>query len=83
VAVLGKGEMFGETAMVYNRPRNATMRAKTALDVVAMNREAFHELLGNLPGLSTNIETIMSARLGRSVGLDKEVAAAMSEKFKM
>jgi NADH dehydrogenase len=83
VAILGKGEMFGETAMVYNRPRNATMRAKTALDVVAMNREAFHELLGNLPGLSTNIETIMSARLGRSVGLDKEVAVAMSEKFKM
>jgi NADH dehydrogenase len=63
VAILGQGEMFGEAAMVYKRPRNATMCAKTALDVVVVNRQAFHELLGNLPGLNTSIETILSARM--------------------
>jgi NADH dehydrogenase len=83
VSILGQGEMFGEAAMVYNRPRNATMCAKTALDVVVVNREAFYELLGNLPGLNTSIEAIMSARMGRSVVLDREVTAAMDEKFRM
>lgn len=83
VATLTKGELFGEAALVDNQPRNATVRAQTALDLVVVNREAFHELLGNLPGLSDNIETIMSARLGRSVDLDKEVPGAMAEKVRM
>jgi NADH dehydrogenase len=83
VSILGKGEMFGETAMVYNRPRNATMCAQTALDVVVVNREAFYELLGNLPGLNASIEAIMSARMGRSIVLDKEVTVAMNEKFQI
>jgi hypothetical protein len=34
MATLSQGEMFGEAALVYNHPRNATVCAKTALDVV-------------------------------------------------
>jgi NADH dehydrogenase len=64
MATLSQGEMFGEAALVYNHPRNATVCAKTALDVVVVNRNAFHELLGYLPGLRGNIETVMSKRMG-------------------
>jgi CRP-like cAMP-binding protein len=51
VATLRSGEMFGEAALVSDHPRNASVHAVTALDAVVVNREAFHELLGNLPGL--------------------------------
>lgn len=80
VAALRTGEMFGEAALVSDYPRNASVRAVTALDVVVVNREAFHELLGNLPGLRGNVEQIMSARMGRSVDLHREVEMIMPSK---
>jgi CRP-like cAMP-binding protein len=79
IARLGRGELFGETALVHNDPRNATVSAVTALDVVVVDREAFHELLGNLPGLNGTLETIMSERMGRSVDLSHEAAKAMAD----
>jgi NADH dehydrogenase len=83
LATLGQGEMFGETALVCNRERNATVRAQTALDLVVVNREAFHELLGNLPGMSDTIQGIMSKRTGRTVDLCREVTGAMADKARM
>jgi len=83
VATLTKGDMFGEAALIGNHPRNATVQAQTALDLVAVNRESFHELLGNLPGLSDKIGTIMSERMGRSVDLGQEVPGAIAEKGRM
>jgi NADH dehydrogenase len=82
VAYLADGEMFGETALVCNSARNATVRSLTAVDVVVVSRPAFQELLTNLPGLSASIETIMSARTGRRVDLCGEVARAMDDKIK-
>ena len=83
LATLGRGEVFGETALVCNHGRNASVRAKTALDVVVVNREAFHELLGNLPGMSDTIQGIMSKRAGRDINLCKEVVEAMADKMRM
>jgi NADH dehydrogenase len=83
LATLGRGEVFGETALVCNHGRNASVRARTALDVVVVNREAFHELLGNLPGMSDTIQGIMSKREGRPIDLSKEVSEAMADKTRM
>jgi NADH dehydrogenase len=83
LATLGRGEVFGETALVCNHGRNASVRARTALDVVVVNREAFHELLGNLPGMSDTIQGIMTKRAGRSINLCKEVVEAMADKVRM
>ena len=83
LATLRHGEMFGEAALVSHHPRNATVRAQTALDLVVVNREAFSELLGNLPGLSNTIQSIMSKRMGRSVDLGQEVTGAMADKSRM
>jgi NADH dehydrogenase len=83
LATLGQGEMFGETALICNHQRSATVRAKSALDLVVVNREAFHELLGNLPGLNDTIQGIMSKRMSRSVDLCQEVTGAMADKTRM
>jgi NADH dehydrogenase len=62
LATLRDGEVFGEAALLTRQPRNATLRAATTLDVVAVSREAFHELLGHLPGVRQAIEEITKTR---------------------
>jgi CRP-like cAMP-binding protein len=71
--------MFGETALVCHHPRNATVQAQTALDVVVVNRDSFHELLRHLPGFGGNIEAVMKARMNRDVDLCREVIDTMTQ----
>jgi NADH dehydrogenase len=73
LATLRAGDVFGEAALISNQPRNATVRAETPLDVVAVARDAFRELLGNLPGLEGTMQNIMSARMGRTIDLGREM----------
>jgi NADH dehydrogenase len=79
VARLGPGEMFGETALICHHPRNATVHAHTALDLVVVNRDSFHELLRHLPGFGGNIEAVMKARMSREIDLCREVIETMSQ----
>jgi NADH:ubiquinone reductase (H+-translocating) len=79
VAPLHEGEMFGEAALVCNHVRGASIRAETPLDVVVVNRDAFQDLLGNLPGLSDGVQRVMSERMGRTVNLSREVSDAIGE----
>jgi len=78
IARLGNGDMFGEAALVSDRPRNASVRAGTALDVVVMHRDAFDELVGHLPGLRDNIEQVMRSRMGRNVDMRCQARSAIS-----
>ena len=41
---LGRGECFGEIALVSDRPRTATVRAVSASNVLAVDRDAFQAL---------------------------------------
>lgn len=45
LAVLGAGSHFGEMALLSHRPRSATVRAKTAARLLALDRPAFYGLL--------------------------------------
>jgi NADH dehydrogenase len=62
VALLRAGDVFGEQALLSDRPRSATVRARTPLDVVAVSRDAFHELLGRLPGLGAAMDGLTRER---------------------
>jgi NADH dehydrogenase len=73
LATLRPGEVFGEAALISNQPRNAAIRARTALDAVAVSRGAFQELLGHLPGVSDTMQAIMSQRMERPVDLCGEM----------
>ena len=69
LAKLHAGDVFGEAALISNRPRNATVRATAPLDSVAVSREAFRELLMHLPGLNDTMQELMSGRSKRSEDL--------------
>ncbi|ODQ44962.1 hypothetical protein PICMEDRAFT_73760 [Pichia membranifaciens NRRL Y-2026] len=46
VTTLKKGDYFGELALLYDSPRQATVRALTPLKVVSLNKSGFQRLLG-------------------------------------
>lgn len=57
VATLDKGGYFGEIALMQSKPRQATVKAKGELAVLAIDRATFTRVLGNLDGiLKRNVE---------------------------
>ncbi|MGB7293499.1 MAG: FAD-dependent oxidoreductase [Thermodesulfobacteriota bacterium] len=44
LAVLGPGDFFGEMALIDNRPRNASIRALTPVEVLVMGRNIFQQI---------------------------------------
>jgi hypothetical protein len=63
IAALGPGEYFGEMALLGKAPRNATVRAATPLEVLAMNPNNFFGLYTALPALKDHFHKVMQARL--------------------
>jgi NADH dehydrogenase len=49
LATLGRGEYFGEMALLSDRTRNATIRARTAMNVSIIPREDFNKLRRSVP----------------------------------
>lgn len=51
IATLGPGTFFGETALLLDQPRNATVTAKTDMVVEVIERRDFKGLLEEYPDL--------------------------------
>ena len=58
------GDVVGEIALISHRPRTATVRAKTALDVVSVTRDTFDTLVSHFPGVKGTMHQIMERHLG-------------------
>jgi CRP-like cAMP-binding protein len=63
VAKLGEGSYFGELALLDPAPRNATVTAATPATVVTLTRDAFVELLGEIPSIRDALLLGMARRL--------------------
>jgi NADH dehydrogenase len=59
------GDVVGEIALISHRPRSATVRAKSALDVVSVTRETFDTLVSHFPGVKSTMHQIMERHLGK------------------
>src|SRR4051812_43215314 len=64
VNTLREDQYFGELAMLRNEPRNATVRARTSLDVITVSREAFKMMLESSSQTAEDIAREAQARLG-------------------
>jgi CRP-like cAMP-binding protein len=63
IAVRGPGDFIGEIALLDNRPRTATVTARTDVVVEALNRGEFASLLAKAPELSAQVMATMARRL--------------------
>ena len=81
VAVLGRGDFFGESALVGNTKRTASVRARTDCEMMVMGRGIFSEMAGSLTPLADAIAHAMKRRSSLASTLSK--AASILDKFKL
>jgi NADH dehydrogenase len=66
VAVLGSGSFFGERALVGNRPRVMSVRARTPVEVLVMGKNLFTQMSGALAPLRDALAQTLNRR-GREI----------------
>jgi len=63
LAVLGKGDIFGEMALLEDKPRAATAEVYEDCTLLAVNRENFSNLIKDQPDMVVRMATLMSERI--------------------
>ncbi len=69
VATCGAGEFFGEIALLEDRPRTATVIAKTDVIVDVIGRGEFAALRDTHPQIDEQLRTAMQNRLAEDEAL--------------
>ena len=63
IAKRGAGDYFGEIALLDDRPRTATVIAKTPVAIEVINRQEFSGMLAEVPELGGKLMSTMAQRL--------------------
>ncbi len=63
IAELGKGESFGEFALLLRAPRSASARAMTDVQLIKVSERGYEQMLNELPGWASCMLTSFVTRL--------------------
>ena len=63
VATLRRGQFFGETGILRQMPRTATVRAITPTTLMTLDRQAFRDLVAQSAGTAADFDRIIQERL--------------------
>ena len=63
LSILESGDVFGEIALLDDRPRSATVTAMESCELLMVDRAGFRTLLATVPTLALNLLLVMSRRL--------------------
>ncbi len=64
--VLKVGDIFGEMALIEDRPRSATATARSACSLTLVTREHFLQLVQRTPAFALQVMRVLTARLRRT-----------------
>ncbi len=80
LTILEPGDFFGEMALLLQRPRSATVRALSRLEVFELPETAFAALLEEWPALRERVEQVITGRLRRAleVQVDPHIAQVLN-----
>lgn len=62
IARLGKGQYFGEMALLSDAPRNASVRAVDDVTALAIERTDFQTLFASVPAFKESVDRAVAAR---------------------
>ena len=74
LAVLGRGEFFGEMALIDGKPRSANATVVEASRLVVLSRQHFLSFLSSSPNVALEMLTSLTRRLRRTDELLKHLA---------
>jgi CRP-like cAMP-binding protein len=63
VREMGPGEVFGELSLITAAPRSANVVALTDVDLMVLEREAFHKQVAENPQVALNLLAVLGKRL--------------------
>jgi alkyl hydroperoxide reductase subunit AhpC len=63
VSALGPGEHFGEVGLLLEGRRTASVRAQTPVELLALDRDAFHDLVSGSESARAGVTSIARARV--------------------
>jgi NADH dehydrogenase len=72
IATLGKGEHFGESALITGRRRSASVRARTPVDLMCLGRDEFNNLAGAWLKFSESLQVLTMEREKAALGNNLE-----------
>ena len=58
--------VVGEIAILSSRPRDTTVRARTAVDALRITKDHFHKLLACCPGTMAEIIRVLGDRMSKA-----------------
>jgi uncharacterized protein YhbP (UPF0306 family) len=61
--VIGPGRFFGEMAILRDEPRTATLRARTDVTLLSMERDAFRDMVAQSLGTTADFNQLIAQRL--------------------
>lgn len=79
LARLGPGSYFGEEALLENKPRGATVRAKTAVDLLCLGHADFKALADNVSSLADVFRKVRKPLEPVEAAHDKRTREALSK----
>ena len=62
--ILGSGEYFGETGLVSEEKRNATISVVEEAKLLKLSKDSLNELIEEYPSLFEDLKTSASSRTG-------------------
>ncbi len=66
VAVLGKGEIFGELAVICDQTRSSAIAARSELETLRLDRNVVMNLMREFPDISVEMVRILGDRLEKT-----------------